>query len=95
MSIVDQATNREYRHSTTGDASNSSSLNNNNKQPCGIKVNRLHPASSAAITNFNTSYATSNLNSGIISGSTASATQFIRPNFPTRPSVKKNNFFFI
>jgi hypothetical protein len=88
MSITDQATIREYRHPTTGDANNSSSLNN--KQSSGVK--RIHPASNAAITNSNISYATSTINSGIISLPSASTTQFNRQNFVPRPSVKKNEF---
>jgi transcription initiation factor TFIIA large subunit len=85
-SITDQATNREFRHPTTGDANSSSSLNN--KQSIGVK--RIHPASNAAITNSNISYATTTLNSGIISVPTTSTTQFNRPNFLPRPSNPTN-----
>jgi len=88
MSIVDQVTNREFRHPTTGDANNSSS--SNNRQSTGMK--RLHPASNAVITNFSTTYGTSTVNSGVMSVPSASATQFILPGFSTRPSVKKNEF---
>jgi hypothetical protein len=84
VSIVDQVTNREYRHPTTGET--------NNKQSAGIKLNRIHPASNAAVASFNTNYATSTLNSGITSVSTSGTTQFIRPSFPIRPSVKKMSF---
>jgi transcription initiation factor TFIIA large subunit len=86
MSITDQATIREYRHPTTGDANNSSSLNN--KQSSGVK--RIHPASNAAITNSNISYATSTINSGIISLPSASTTQFNRQNFLPKPSNPTN-----
>jgi transcription initiation factor TFIIA large subunit len=82
VSIVDQVTNREYRHPTTGET--------NNKQSAGIKLNRIHPASNAAVASFNTNYATSTLNSGITSVSTSGTTQFIRPSFPIRPSNPTN-----
>jgi transcription initiation factor TFIIA large subunit len=86
MSIVDQVTNREFRHPTTGDANNSSS--SNNRQSTGMK--RLHPASNAVITNFSTTYGTSTVNSGVMSVPSASATQFILPGFSTRPSNPTN-----
>jgi transcription initiation factor TFIIA large subunit len=82
VSIVDQVTNREFRHPTTGET--------NNKQSAGIKLNRIHPASNAAVSSFNTNYATSTINSGITSVPTSGTTQFIRPNFPIRPSNPTN-----
>jgi hypothetical protein len=84
--MVDHATTREFRHSATGET--------NNKQSTGVKVNRfLHPVSSAALANFNTSYATSTtLNSGVMSATAPGATQFIRASFPIRPTVKKMKF---
>ena len=88
MSITDQATTREFRHSTTGDATSSSSLNN--KPAMGMK--RIHPASNAAMANSNISYAPPTLNQGIISVPTATTTQFNRQTFLQRPSVKKKEF---
>jgi len=81
VSVVDQVTNREFRHPMPGETNNSSSTIN--KPTAGMKVNRLHPVSNANVTNFTT--ATIN-NSGIISVATPGTTQFIRQNFATRPS---------
>jgi transcription initiation factor TFIIA large subunit len=86
VSTVDQATNREYRHPATGD--------NNTKQSTAVKVNRIHPVSNTAVTNFNTNFAT-NINSGILSAAPTTTampntTQFIRPNFPIRPTNPTN-----
>jgi len=88
-SIVDQVTNREFRHPTTGDATNSSALNN--KQSAAMKGHtRIHPVSNTAVTNFNANFATPTMNSGILSVPSGSTTQFIRPNFPVRPSNPTN-----
>jgi len=87
-SIVDHVTTREFRHPTTGDTSNSSSLTN--KQSTGIKFNRVQPVSNTGVTNFNANYVTPNLNSGIISVATASGTSFIRPNYVTGPTNPTN-----
>jgi len=86
VSIVDQATNREFRHPTTGET------NNSNRQATGIRQNRLHPASNIAVSNFSTAFATptTTLNPGIISVANQGATQFNRPNFPNRPSNQAN-----
>jgi transcription initiation factor TFIIA large subunit len=80
VSIVDQATNREFRHPTsTGET--------NNKQSTGVKVNRLHPISNTPVTNYSTS---TNINSGIISTTNPATTQFVRTNFPIRPTNPTN-----
>lgn len=82
VSVVDQVTNREFRH-PTGET--------NNKQSTAIKVGRIHPASNAAVTNFNANYTTStNLNSGIIPTTNPTTSQFMRANFPIRPSNPTN-----
>jgi len=86
-SIVDHVTTREFRHPTTGETNNSSSLNN--KQSTAVKYNRVQPASNAAAMNFNPNYVSPNLNSGIISVSTPGGT-FIRSNYVTGPTNPTN-----
>ncbi|CAF1084344.1 unnamed protein product [Adineta steineri] len=91
-SIVDQATNREFRHPTPGDTNNSLSFNN--KTSTGIKQinNRnIHSASNAAVTNFNSTYTLTNHNPGMISTTNPGTIQSIRPNnFPIRPPNPTN-----
>lgn len=90
-SIVDQVTNREYRHSTAGDTNNSSTFNN--KQSTGLKPinNRLSHASNSGTSTFNPNYSTtSTFNPGLLSNATSGATQFIRPSFPIRPTNPTN-----
>ncbi|UJR16176.1 hypothetical protein I4U23_003086 [Adineta vaga] len=90
-SIVDQVTNREYRHPASSDTNHSSTLNN--KQSTGLKQinNRLQQASNSGVSNFNTNYsATSTFNPGLLSNATSGATPFIRPTFPTRPTNSNN-----
>jgi transcription initiation factor TFIIA large subunit len=80
MSIVDQATNREFRHPTTGDT--------NNKQSAAVRFNRLNQASNAPIPNLNSTYATS---SGILTTTNPGTTHLIRSSIPTRPTNPTKN----
>ncbi|CAF0841656.1 unnamed protein product [Rotaria sp. Silwood1] len=88
-SIVDQVTNREFRHSNTGETNNASS--SNNRQPTTIRPNRLHPASSAAVSTFNPSYVVPTTSSPVpISITNSDAAQYIRANFAHRPPNQTN-----
>ncbi|CAF0840990.1 unnamed protein product [Rotaria sordida] len=89
VSIVDHVTHREFRHPNTGETNNASSLNN--KQATGMRLNRLHPASSTAVSTFNTTYATSATNSPILLSTTnPGARNYIGTNFPNRPPNQTN-----
>ena len=89
---MDEATTRGFRHPTTGEKNNASSLNN--KQSAGTRINQLHSASNAALTTFNTPYATStNSNLGITSAINTSGAQYLRATtVPSRSSVEEEYF---
>ncbi|CAF3133626.1 unnamed protein product [Rotaria socialis] len=89
VSTTDQATTREYRHPNSGETNNASSLNN--KQSSAVKFNRLHPASTSAVSTFNTAYAaTAAHNPGLLSMTNSTAAQLVRPSFPSRPPNPTN-----
>lgn len=88
ISVVDQATNREFRHPSAGDTNHSSSMNN--KQPTGMKGNRIHSSSNAAVTTYNNYNPTSTINSGMMSVTTQGGQQFIRSNVAVRPTNPTN-----
>ena len=63
----------------------------NNKQSTGMKGNRIHSSSNAAVTTYNNYNPTSTINSGMMSVTTQGGQQFIRPNVAVRPMVKNES----
>ncbi|CAF1008759.1 unnamed protein product [Adineta ricciae] len=88
-STVDQVTNREYRHPTTGDTNHSSTMNN--KHPAGIKSvhSRVQQATNSGVSNFNNYTTATNLNPSLLSSANSIGSQFVRATYsitPTNPS---------
>ena len=86
-SAVDQATNREYRHPTTGDTNHSSTMNN--KHPAGIKTiqNRVQQPTNSGVSTFNNYSTATSLNPSLLSNASSITQQFVRGPYSVTPTV--------